>query len=446
LEVCFLVRHVKYSLELLIPKKDLVESNDILTTFFGTKWLNGNNKNPLQLLWQRNDLLAKAERYSLGNSIETIKNKNPDWVKQKVERIKSNERGNIFGAVFEILASAMFERGSNHEVIFPPSDNPGIDFIVRFKDGANMNVSCKNHRKSNNSINFDKESEKFKERFVNFCKGLNLNIQCLIFSNKFPKHREWQILNKSISDILLSAFDNGISNKYQSFKEENWTINIGNFSNYEKLLSKFGLSYNLMIFARFHQNELENLRGHLIDGLDNLSEYGPDQNEDNINIIYVNLGDNYSLDYCEEIGMEYLKENKNKPIAGLYFQKGYPTHDSTKFDTIYSYRLVKNDFYDIWNSDKDDRIVNLSSPIASEYTLADTERSLLTEKEGIIEKLPLNNDLYFYHKGELYLKYDENHFNKSATPGLQINLVKKTKDETEIHFIDTSPKDEFILL
>ena len=59
--------------------------------------------------------------------------------------------------------------------------------------------------------------------------------------------------------------------------------------------------------AQFHQNELRNLRDHLNDGLDNLSTHGPTQNNDNINIIFVNLGDNYSLDFCEKIGNEYLE-------------------------------------------------------------------------------------------------------------------------------------------
>lgn len=442
-----LIRRVKYSPNLLIPRKDLKAAQDTLTYFFGSDWLNQDNGHPMQLLWKRTDLLAKAERYCLGKSIETIKNKNPDWVKRKVKKIKSNDMGTMYGAVFEILAAAMFEHGENHTVFFPPSDNPGFDLIVQFKDKTRMNVSCKNHRKSRYSKEFDDESEKFKEKFENLCKNLNVNVQCTIYSNIYPsKYREWKILDTSISDILLHAIDNGISAKNQCFKAENWRVCIANFSDYEKSLSKINTSYNLTITVPFHKNELNNLRGHLNDGLDNLSQHGPIQDNDNINIILINLGDNYSLDFCEKIGNEYLKENKNKPIAGLYFQKGYPTHDSEKYDVIYAYRLVKNDFYDIWHSDKKERQVNLSSPIASKYTLKDSKRSLLTEKNGKLGSIPLPDDSYLYHKGELYLKYDKRFLTKTATPGMQINLVKETKEGLEIHYIDTPSQDNFILL
>lgn len=443
-----MVLRIKYSPRLLIPKEDLNSAQEKLTTYFSKNWLESNNKHPLQILWQRTDLLAKAELYCLGKSIETLKNKNSDWVKRKVNKIKLNDIGTVYGALFEILAAAMFESGKNHDVFLPPPNNPGFDLIVKFKDNAQMNVSCKNHRKSRYSKEFDDESEKFKKRFVNLCKNLNVNIQCIISSNIYPsKYREWKILNTHIPDIMLTALNNGILAEYQCFKAENWTVCISNLSDYEKYCSKINISYNLIIRAQFHQNELDNLRDHLNDGLDNLSNHGPVQDNDNINIIFVNLGDNYSLDFCEKIGNEYLEENKNKPIAGLYFQKGYPTHDSEKYDTIYSYRLLKNDFYDSWRSNKKERRVNLSSPIASKYSLTDSKRSLLTEKNGKKGSLPLIPDnYYFYHKGELYLKYAEKFFTKAATPGMQINLVKETKKGIEIHYISSPPHDSFSLL
>ncbi len=443
-----MIRRVKYSPNLLIPKKDLQTAQDTLTYFFVIDWLNQDDGHPMQVLWKRTDLLAKAELYSLGRSIETIENNNSNWVKQKVRKIKSNDIGTVYGAIFEILAAGMFEIGENHNVVLPPSDNPGIDLIVKFKDNSTMNVSCKNHRKSRYSKEFDDESAKFKERFVNLCKSLNVNVQCVISSSIYPsKYREWKILDASIIDFMLTAVNNNLSAEYQCFRAENWTVCISNLSDYEKKCSKINISYNLIIMAQFHQNELRNLRGHLNDGLDNLSTHGPTQDNDNINIIFVNLGDNYSLDFCEKIGNDYLEENKNKPIAGLYFQKGYPTHDSEKYDTIYSYRLVKNDFYDLWRSNKKERQINLSSPIATEYSLTDSKRSILTEQNGAKGSLPLMSDnCYFYHKGELYLKFSERLFTKAATPGMQINLVKETKKGVEIHYIASPPYDSFSLI
>lgn len=443
--VCLVLR-IKYSPNLIIPEEDLNAANEKLTTYFNKKWLESNNNHPLQILWQRTDLLAKAELFCIGKNIETIENTNSNWVKQKVRKIKSDDIGTVYGAIFEILAAGMFEIGENHNVVLPSSDNPGIDLIVKFKDNATMNVSCKNHRKSRYSKEFDEESAKFKVRFVNLCKSLKVNVQCVISSNIYPsKYREWKILETSIIDFMLTAVNNGLSAEYQCFRAENWTVCISNLSDYEKKCSKINISYNLIIMAQFHQNELRNLRDHLNDGLDNLSTHGPTQNNDNINIIFVNLGDNYSLDFCEKIGNEYLEENKNKPIAGLYFQKGYPTHDSEKYDTIYSFRLVKNDFYDLWRSNKKERQVNLNSPIATEYSLTDSKRSILAEQNGEKGSLPLLSDnCYFYHQGELYLKFSEKLFTKAATPGMQINLVKETKKRVEIHYIASPPYDHFL--
>jgi len=74
------------------------------------------NNHPIQLLWKRNDTLAQIELYSLGNSLRIIKNNDSDWINGKIKRIKNRD----IGAIFEILAAAMFEQGKNHEVFLPP--------------------------------------------------------------------------------------------------------------------------------------------------------------------------------------------------------------------------------------------------------------------------------------------------------------------------------------
>ena len=224
---------IKHELDHNIPITDIKAAFDILKTCFGENWLNKNQDNPIQSLWSRDDHLAEIELYSLGNSLITIKNKKTNWIKEKIKRIKSGDSG----AIFEILAAAMFEKGKNHKVSFPPGDNPGYDLTVIFDDKAKMNVSCKNHRKSNHNQRFDDASKKFEKRFVYLCNCLRINIQCNIVSKIYPEeHPHWDTLNRYISDLLLQyVVIDGIPNVSKVYHLDNWNIRIFAISEFEKV-------------------------------------------------------------------------------------------------------------------------------------------------------------------------------------------------------------------
>lgn len=444
----FLIQ-ITYKIPNNIPQKDLQMANDILKKFFGENWLNKNEGHPIQLLWSKSDPLALLELYSLGSSILNIENKDPQWIKEKIKRIKSGDKG----ATFEILAAAMFEKGTNHEVFFPSGDNPGFDLIVKFKDNAKMNVSCKSHRKSKHSELFNKESKQFNKIFVYLCKCLNIkNIQCLISSNKYPhENPDWIKLNGGIQHALLYTIIDGISDKSKSYRCDNWIINISSIPEYKKDLSDIALSYNLGIVAPFHKNEFRNLNDHLDDAIHNLSKQKIAQDEDNINIIFVNLGENYSFKVIEEWAKDYLKQNNTDYIAGIYFQRGHITYklDLKDFGVVYSYKLIKTNSYDIWNSEKEERLVNIISPM-NKYAMHsgnDFERELMSEKDGKVRTLGIkDSNIYVYHNGELYLKYNKNLRHKISTPGLKRYLVKNTKEGVEIHYFDAPTEDNFTLL
>ncbi|HOI71247.1 MAG TPA: hypothetical protein PLC38_03055 [Methanobacterium sp.] len=438
-------RCVSHNLRHNLPQEDIDKAYDIVERLFSKSWLNQDNDHPLQTLWRRKDDLAMIEIYSFGNALLTIDNKDPKWVKEKIKRMKFND----VGAIFEILASAMFVKGENHEVIFPSGDN-SFDLIVKFKDNSEMNVELKNYRKSRFNQIFDDKAKNFEQRFKNFCRCLKIpSIQCLIFTDKYPVKPDWLNLNYYISHLLLYAIDDGISNKWTSYKFDNWVFMIGNTGEYENYISDFRTSYNLLISVPFHENYLKNLTESIKDkAISKFSNPEIKQDTNKINIVYVNINGDYSLDELENWAKEYFKDNKPN-IAGIYFQKGYIDFSlRNRFEIVYVYRLVKNDFfYDIWSSGNEQRILNLISPMNnfSKHTDKEAKHVLAFEKDGKLEEVDYSNG-YNYHYGELFLKNYKNLQNKIGSPGLRRYLVKKIENGYEIHFCNTPREQNFILL
>ena len=116
----------------------------------------------------------------------------------------------------------------------------------------------------------------------------------------------------------------------------------------------------------------------------------------------------------------------------------------------YVFRLVKNsNYYDIWNSDKGERILNLIAPmgIFAKHTTIEPHRGMLCTSKGKIKKLDIpNQNIYNYHNGEIYLNYQKGLENLIGTPGLRYYWVKQSKNGTEINYYNNINQDYFSLL
>jgi hypothetical protein len=442
---------VKHDAKLNIPEKFIKESVEVLKDYFDENWLNQSENHPLQLLWKRNDPLAINEIYTLGNSIKAVENIDEQWVRKKVDNYKKKIE---MGAVFEIIAAAALEKRENQKIILPPQKNPGCDLTIDYIDGSKINVSCKQHKKSHHYKLFEEKSENIKNKFIFIGKALGellgvTQLFATIYSYYHPIPKDWEILEDNFPTILLYAYDNGISTNTHTFKLGNWVIIISDFSKFQMELSDSFFSYNIVIDAPFHKNEIQNFFSHLSDGCHNLEKHGVLQDENNINIIFVSIGYNYSIDECALWARKYLDDNINKPIAGIYFIKPILNRDleTRKNGIIYSTKFIKNKNFDYWNSEGTKNI-RIELPVAQGFIDGDGKLVHLYENNGEFSSEPAKNQkVYFFQEGKHFLECTKNKQNYgSFGPKNRKCCVKRTDKGIEIHYLNTNLDHEFLIL
>lgn len=441
------IYEIKHDVKLNIPEEYVNESIEILEDYFDKKWLNQNDNHPLQLLWGRTDPLAINEIYSLGNSIKTVESIDEHWIKEKVDKYKNKVE---IGAVFEIIAASAFEKGEKQRIILPPSKNPGYDLTVEYDDGSKINVSCKRYKKSKHQEIFEEKSKEFKDRFVIMGRALGVNhLQTTIYTVDYPSLEDWESLENIFPTLLLQAKDRGISKKIQGFIVDNWVIGISNLSRLQMNLSKFCFTYNMLIKVPFHKNEIQNFMGHLDDGCYNLTKHGVSQDEKNINIILVDLGDNFSIDECEDWAEQYLEDNPDKPIAGLYFIKPVLNMNlrKRKNGIVYAVKFIKNKHFDNWNS-RDSKEIHMEFPVAQGFIHDEPKIHNLFENNGKFSSEPVRNQkVYYYQEGKHFLDCNKKHGRYgSFGPGNMKYCVKKTDQGIGVHSLNTNPDHEFLIL
>lgn len=446
-------KKIKHIVEPDIHREDLKKSLNLISKCFSDEWLELDSNHPLSILWKRDDPSALSELHSFGDSIGVIKDKDHNWIKQKIKDIKDKDRG----AVFEILAAASIENGKNHEVLMPPAKNSGYDLIIKFNDGARINVSCKKHKRSDHKKLFDEFSEKFRKRFVYMCKNMGLkDIQCHIIFKIYPEYPQWDLLEEAISFILIKTYIGKLSNELRIFKINEYVefefgdciIRLWGMPEIKNKISEKYMSYNILITAPFHKNDLQNLKDHIDDGCDNLTKHGVEQNGDEINIIFISLGEDHSLDNCEKWSRNYLDNNNDKPIAGILLIKPILVTDLEKSNQgIYiGCRLITNDKYSNF-SRKGERLVNLEFPVAKGFGQKDYDYEIMTEQNGKFKLLgTIVDEIYFYQKGKFYFKYSPSAKISSIAHGIENFMVKETSKGLELHCLNINPDHNFYLL
>src|SRR5271157_5821221 len=78
--------------------------------YFGKEWLEcPGGEHPLQKLWNRNDSLSGSELLIFGDSLSKAESLNAQRAKILADRVKSSDENNCKGAVYELIASAIFQ-------------------------------------------------------------------------------------------------------------------------------------------------------------------------------------------------------------------------------------------------------------------------------------------------------------------------------------------------
>jgi hypothetical protein len=172
---------------------------------FGETWLCGTKAHPIRDLWKRTDALASNELLWLGDSILKLKPIRLSWVEEAIDHIKSENRNERVGFVFEILALGSFAN-NNQVVRLPPRSNPDYDADIAASTGESYRLSLKNFGASTRENEFKKRCQEIEATVLSYQKTNGLSWMGLaVQANRFPTDADW----RDLADGIVSAIQQG---------------------------------------------------------------------------------------------------------------------------------------------------------------------------------------------------------------------------------------------
>lgn len=286
-----------------------------LVTIFTLEWLNQSDGNKIQNLWQRKDLLATTELFSLGFAILSLQDYK-DFINDKVIQIKSSDIKNVNGALFEIFGLSFLTK--HYRTIPSKKNQSGFDGEIHFSKNKQARLSIKNFSISTHHQSFLNESKKIEDLIQKNIKEYNCNpLEILIHKkNSYPSDSDWEVLRDNIEGCF--PYYNESPNK-SLFRCEigDWSVTIKSLENPNKLFAQSQKSYTLILSSNFHKNEEKNMFDKLEEACGNLAKHGGDETSEIKNFIIIHLQSNVSRENCKLWVENYFKERPNKPISAV---------------------------------------------------------------------------------------------------------------------------------
>ncbi len=165
---------------------------------FGESWLNRKKAHPVRDLWKRNDPLASNELLWLGDSIMRLSKLNPRWIATTVDHIKSENRNERIGYVFELLALATCVE--NGQVVhLAPEGNPDYDADVELSTLEIYRFSLKNFGASTREGEFNKRCREIDTAILANSESDGLSwVGVALQADSYPKDSDWSDLASGI--------------------------------------------------------------------------------------------------------------------------------------------------------------------------------------------------------------------------------------------------------
>lgn len=309
-----------------IDKQAFEEALSELVDHFSEEWLKSNSGHPLQTLWHRKDILASIELFYLGDSIKKIKSSSLDQLRQNVKLLKSNDRGTMAGAVWEIVLAAAFHKPPEQKSKLLGPRKPAYDIEVEAIDGAKTRISVKNFGQSKNDRNFFDQFKSLERIIEN---NTTNHIQMSIIRDvNYPNQREWDELKRFVLKLVRRAiFGN------HAFKE--WNIAMMPLTD-EHIREHTGLdratvyarkaSYTLFMALPFYKNENKNIESNLKEACLDLINKGSVETNISKNCLFIHLPEYVSLNDYMDWCSHFFCDNPTAPISYItLFQPVYVT-------------------------------------------------------------------------------------------------------------------------
>lgn len=304
----------------------------LLEESFSIKWLHENSGHPLQALWKRNDELATSELFTLAYAIHTLKKIDPLWTKKQLEMVKSNDKNNYQGAIFEFIGLNMINNPLEHPVKPAKFNQAGYDGILTRSDNTEVRVSIKNYGSSTFERSFERKAKSIEAKMLGLLKKYKYPpVQILLdFPDKYPDERDWKMLEERLDEIFKSqrtakepftALVEPVDLKKELSRENTRKIFIIIISPFkfskEQFHEKFH-SYTLMILANYHHNEHQNLFSKMNGACANLLKHSATEDERTVNSLLLHLPATVSLDKCVKWLDDYFEEFPEKEISFVF--------------------------------------------------------------------------------------------------------------------------------
>ncbi len=333
-----------------------------LVNSFSEPWLTSNSDHPLQKLWGRKDILASIELAYLGCSIQKIKNISPDQLRQNIKLLKSDDRGTMAGAIWEVILAAAYHNPPNQKSRLLGPRKPTYDIDVETLDGLKTRISVKNFGQSKRDRNFVAKFDLIEKFIIN---SVVSHVQIVIFrKNDYPSPQEWD----SLIRILLELIKSGTYFKH--YLINGWDISITPLTD-DQIKTVTGLetaslyegknSYTLFIAVPFYKNENKNIESNLKLACSDLIENGSIESNDLQNSLFIHLPEYVSLEGYIDWCKDFFLKNPNAPIS--YITLLQPAYATDPEDEDKSFLAINNEVIERPNNSKPINKLKIELPI-----------------------------------------------------------------------------------
>jgi len=294
---------------------------------FSDSWLALKSSHPLQILWNRRDILASIELHMLGESIRKLKSISPDQLRQNIILLKSDDQGTMAGAIWEIILAAAFSNPPQQKSRLLGPRRPTYDIEVEKENNTKLRISVKNFGQSKKDKEFLSQFQSIEQIVKNHA---NTNIQIkIIRADQFPTMQDWDYLKRILLRCLRST-------SISSFSDNGWDIIIRSLT-YDHIKDRVGLdeaklysneiSYTLFMASPFYKNEDKNIESKLGEACEDLICKGAMESDNLKNWLFIHLPEYvYMGDYVEWCN-RFFRKNPKAPITNItLIQPAYVTN------------------------------------------------------------------------------------------------------------------------
>lgn len=297
---------------LLTPSLDRLDVALGLNAFknhFEIEWLSESDQShPIIDLWNSNEPFAVQQVFTIGHSLRQLERVDARWVTDVVRHMKSSDRNNRVGYVFETIALAAILSGG-HRVVPAPPNNKDYDADVGVANGATMRLSLKNFGASDPEREFARKAKAATNSALDIARRRGRRwYGVLVFCSAFPGTTDWSELEQA----LASAGTTGSG----EISTGNWRIRPVPASEPIESLASSRMSYSVQIFAPHKRNEANNFSQKIERESKKFNaasvSYGPPI----LAVVMLRLSENATLDSYVKWAQDFVNRDDTS-IAGI---------------------------------------------------------------------------------------------------------------------------------